>query len=449
MAFHHYWFAGRPVMDAILQQMLIDGEPNIPFMLNWANEPWTSRWDGADSTDSFIAQDYGTLEDWRKHFEWLLPFFRSPKYIRSDGKLQFAVYKPSHVGDKIGPMFTAWREWAVEEGLGGLDVIETKWDNDKWSEFAPDAVNQFMPHAGGTDQSKYPLEKRINRVFHRGSLVCWDTTPRHLSGGNTEPICHPVSWKRHMVKLLQKIKEDPNPAGTENFLFVNALNEWGEGNALEPTAQWEDQYGKAMKEAVEISNREHMWRHEFLAQQRKSNNVTGELQNKTKTDLCMIVHAHRWHQKDQIHNIDDMIKSLQALKNQNWRAIIYESDREGFVKNVVSTAFDSRIKFFEVPEDIKTEDRTPQAGHRGFEKIMQDIGIIDPQCGNATYMLHAQGSDSFHPSAFDGIFNGTKPADILSLRIQSKKMIHKVTNLTEEVVLPVHRRCTRFKGVSS
>ena len=36
--YHHYWF-GRPVMERVLMAMLEDGQPDMPFMLSWANEP--------------------------------------------------------------------------------------------------------------------------------------------------------------------------------------------------------------------------------------------------------------------------------------------------------------------------------------------------------------------------------------------------------------------------
>jgi len=62
VCYHHYWFSGKPVMDAVLQQMLKDGEPNIPFMLSWANEPWESRWEGANANETFLGQDYGSVE---------------------------------------------------------------------------------------------------------------------------------------------------------------------------------------------------------------------------------------------------------------------------------------------------------------------------------------------------------------------------------------------------
>jgi hypothetical protein len=47
--YHIYWFDGVPVMEAPLKAMLRDGEPNLPFMFNWANEPWTSNWDGGNT----------------------------------------------------------------------------------------------------------------------------------------------------------------------------------------------------------------------------------------------------------------------------------------------------------------------------------------------------------------------------------------------------------------
>lgn len=107
-------------MDHILQAMLKDGEPKTPFMLSWANEPWTANWDGNDVSRVLIPQDYGSIQDWREHFDWLLSFFRHPLYIRSNGKIQFIVYKPGHMGPVDPYMYAAWKQWAIEEGLGGM-----------------------------------------------------------------------------------------------------------------------------------------------------------------------------------------------------------------------------------------------------------------------------------------------------------------------------------------
>ena len=46
-------------------------EPDFPFCLSWANEPWTKSWDGLDK-HILMPQDYGDISDWKEHFDYLL-----------------------------------------------------------------------------------------------------------------------------------------------------------------------------------------------------------------------------------------------------------------------------------------------------------------------------------------------------------------------------------------
>ncbi len=62
----------------------------------------------------------GDIKDWRKHFDWLLVFFKHPLYIRSEGRIQMMVHRPKHMKVTAKHMFAAWRQWAIEEGLGGM-----------------------------------------------------------------------------------------------------------------------------------------------------------------------------------------------------------------------------------------------------------------------------------------------------------------------------------------
>ncbi|CAI5963934.1 unnamed protein product [Closterium sp. NIES-64] len=85
LCYHHYWFGcRRTTLAEPLLRMLEDGEPNLPFCLIWANEPWTNRWDGAKAGGNgvLLEQTYGDEECWKEHFDWLLKFFNHPNYIK-------------------------------------------------------------------------------------------------------------------------------------------------------------------------------------------------------------------------------------------------------------------------------------------------------------------------------------------------------------------------------
>ncbi|CZS98223.1 uncharacterized protein RAG0_07028 [Rhynchosporium agropyri] len=426
--FHHYWFAGRPVMDHVIQKMLEDGEPNVPFMLSWANEPWSARWDGSGGNGKvLIAQDYGLQVAWRKHFDWLLPFFRHPKYIRSNGRLQFAVYNPTHIGH-VGPhMFAAWRQWAVEEGLGGMDIIETRWGDkkpDAWEEHPPDAINEFAPHAGGRDQSTLSSLKKISRVYHRGTLACWDTTPRHPTDNLAVavPTCHPRTWENHLVEMFRKIKTEPNPIGSENFLFVNALNEWGEGNAIEPSAQFGDGYGVAMKNALAISEKKHIWADMVIKNGLVRDAEIASIMEQ-KADACVLIRTSPDHAEDKIFKLSAMLRSLKAQYNRNWRAVVFQPDGKEFhdFKSVITQTLDARIKHVQVPKDAEI----PQLGgnvtiHNATDWVIRELEKLSPGCASARYLLVTDGSNTYEPTAFE-VLSGSQ--DMIGLNVESPQKI--------------------------
>ncbi|TVY83415.1 Uncharacterized protein LSUE1_G001039 [Lachnellula suecica] len=432
VVFHHYWFAGRPVMDHIIKAMLEDGEPDIPFMLSWANEPWSAKWDGEGGGQVLLAQDYEMYEGWRKHFDWLLPFFRHPKYIRSEGKIQFVVYNPTHIGF-IGPqMFAAWRQWAIEEGLGGLDIIETRWSEGsasrptQWDEHPPDAINEFAPHAGGRDIATFSAIKRIARVYHRGTLACWDTTPRHSTDGQAVclPTCHPKTWQHHIIEMFRKIKSDPNPIGSENFFFVNALNEWGEGNSIEPSAQFGDGYGVAMKTALEITEKEHSWL-DVSCDTGKARDAEIKLLLNQTSDVCVLVRTSPDNAEDKIFKLSAMLRSLKAQMSPEWRALVYQADRSEYstLKRTIVQALDARVRHVKIPQDIKLPDSdVNKTSYLATDWVIQNLTDLDPGCASAKYILITHGSHAYEPQAFDAVLYG-EGADVIGLNVESKKQI--------------------------
>lgn len=191
-------------MDQPLKAMLEDGQPDVPFMLSWANEPWTVRWDGQSYGDgTLLEQDYGNNSDWRRHFDWMATYFRHPQYIRSNGKVQLGIYAPIQMGDLGKHMFAKWRVWAAEDPeIGGLEIIETVWGWDSPMARGPtDATGEFAPHsAGGFDNTAWERSPRLSHVHHRGVLVSWDNTPRHAQDGEGHGTiwAHPKLWERKL-----------------------------------------------------------------------------------------------------------------------------------------------------------------------------------------------------------------------------------------------------------
>ena len=89
--YYFYWFSGKRLLEQPLELMLIEGEPNLPFCLCWANEPWSRRWDGSEQ-EVLVKQEHALESDLRI-LDDLLPYFGNSRYIRVDGKPLLLVYR--------------------------------------------------------------------------------------------------------------------------------------------------------------------------------------------------------------------------------------------------------------------------------------------------------------------------------------------------------------------
>ena len=52
-------------------------------------------------------------------------------------------------------------------------------------------------------------------------------------------------WLKNIIKNFEPYSEE------ENFVFINAMNEWAEGNHLEPCVKYGRAYLEATKKAIE------------------------------------------------------------------------------------------------------------------------------------------------------------------------------------------------------
>ncbi|SOB60073.1 protein of unknown function [Pseudodesulfovibrio profundus] len=251
--FHHYYFDGKRLLEKPVDGLLAHPEIDLPFMLCWANENWTRRWDGLEN-DILIAQNH-TPEDDIAFLEDLSRYLEDSRYIRVDGKPVFIVYKVSQLPDAKATV-TRWREhWQKTRNEGLYIVMAQTFGELDPSKYGFDAAVEFPPHVaakaskvedgvpglvedfqGNIYDYSTILEQNPNAeedyTLFKTVFPSWDNTARrgktaHLFYGSTPKLYG--QWLRSALKYSST--DTPDDA---SFCFVNAWNEWAEGAYLEP-----------------------------------------------------------------------------------------------------------------------------------------------------------------------------------------------------------------------
>ena len=283
--YYHYWFSGKQLLGRPVAEILSSGQPYSPFCLCWANENWTRRWDGQDQ-EVLIAQHYSLAED-EAHLRALLPYFHDPRYIRIHNKPLFLVYCASRLPD---PRATTalWRQLAQHDGLDSLSLVKVEsfpTERNRHPELDGfDAALDFQPDGTAAPMRIKPprsvrtLQKAgfyqqhhlsINSIFSYNQFVTamlvreqpayprfpaifpsWDNSARRRNGGaniihGSTPQLY-AKWLRSLLSDSRIFKYLPEP-----ILFINAWNEWAEGNHLEPCLRWGHQYLNETLNALE------------------------------------------------------------------------------------------------------------------------------------------------------------------------------------------------------
>ena len=258
--YYHYWFNGKLLLDYPLDQVLKTGEPDFPFCLCWANENWTRAWDGRQG-EVLIEQHYSE-DDHRNHIRWLLDVFQDRRYIRVNGKPLMLVYLSKSI-PRTARAMEIWREEAERNGqeLYLCKVESAPWEYENPSLSGFDAAVEFQPDWGNLGKASrqlpnghmafdYPslVERTLNKPtppYKRFPCVMpmWDNSPRRKQAAVIFENSTPEQYERWLSSVVSNL-------GAHNldapFVFINAWNEWGEGNHLEP----DEKHGRAYLEAT-------------------------------------------------------------------------------------------------------------------------------------------------------------------------------------------------------
>ncbi len=279
--YYHYWFHGKRLLNRPIDDVLKCGKPDFPFCLCWANDTWSRSWLGLE-IDILIKQTYSD-DDYLNHIKWLIPVFSDPRYIKVNGRPIFLIYRAFHLPnpEKLVEIF---KNQCIKHGVPEPYLIASTGPQDL-RKHGFDALWNFEPQLQvlpyflndkrlliklinnlhfGILNSRLKLydysnaKARMNNInlpypYFPCSFVNWDNSPRRGKNGIIIKNGSPDVFKNYLLSGIEKLKT-MNFTGEENFIFINAWNEWAEGNHLEPDMVNGMGYLQALKEVVEKVN---------------------------------------------------------------------------------------------------------------------------------------------------------------------------------------------------
>ncbi len=292
--FYHYWFDGKLLLEKPVEQFLQNTNLDLEFCLCWANEAWTKAW-VSKSDEVLYEQNYGQEENWNRHFDYLLPFFKDSRYLKENNKPIFIIYRPELI-DCLNDMLNFFIRKAKEHGFDGMvfayqqiefDLMPNKDDSlfDYNIEYEPaysmyeqrqktpsknllfnigKKLDKCFMSFFNTTLSEYYLKKvrRLNYDYlweinikripnSKKNIPCvfvdWDNTPRRGTKGLVVEGANPEKFKKFLDQKIYNIKR----YYSTDYLFVFAWNEWAEGGYLEPDKRYGYGYLEAIKEVLE------------------------------------------------------------------------------------------------------------------------------------------------------------------------------------------------------
>lgn len=270
--YYHYWFNGKKLLERPCEILLQHPEIRENYCFCWANETWARTWDGKD-TDILIRQEFGGKADWEAHINYLIPFFKDERYIKIDRRPVMFFYSCARIED-FNQMIKYWNERIRKIGLDNLYVVEfVHSTNNGKKNINSDVLVEFEPHCaarynvsnimkakrvlckklGITDFLSYDYiwrcllrnkESYGGKHLWRGAFVGFDNSPRKGIRGMVLKGSSPQKFKKYLFALGNNKKRDYH----NDFIVINAWNEWAEGAVLEPSEQYQYQYLKVIKE---------------------------------------------------------------------------------------------------------------------------------------------------------------------------------------------------------
>ena len=119
-AIYYYWFSGKKLLEKPLEIYLNDKSINFHFLLIWANENWTRKWDGRDK-EVLIKQEYRD-KDPELFINDIKKYIIDFRYIKIKNKPVLGLYEPFKIPN-LNETIRIWRKKSREYGIGEIFIL--------------------------------------------------------------------------------------------------------------------------------------------------------------------------------------------------------------------------------------------------------------------------------------------------------------------------------------
>jgi len=267
-AIYYFLFDGKQILEKPINNLLNHPEVDFPFFLIWANENWTRRWDGQDH-EILLKQSYN--EGWEEVFaDSLTPYLSDKRYFKFNDKCLVGLYIPSDIPNLsasierirnkirsklaieifiIGSTSNHRTQFSCESS--GIDAkyifppnINTSTRNSKLFKTISNSSGSAFHYSNYVFNTSEAINISQDEKYFKTVFPSWDNTPRR--GLNSRIILggRPKFFQAWIYRELMSSEKKQDLS--EDLLFINAWNEWGEGCHLEP----DERYGYEWLSAV-------------------------------------------------------------------------------------------------------------------------------------------------------------------------------------------------------
>lgn len=271
--FYYYWFDGKKVLEKPLEYFL-NSKIDFHFHFFWANETWTSRWQGGNK-EIILKQQYNE-KNFEQFFYDILPYIKDDRYEKIDNKPILMVYHPKKMGKELFCKFSdVLQTLAKKHGFNGMyltTIYDFKKNKKFLDEYQLDGLVEFYP-AGLKSNLK---TQKITTISRKMNVTCyrlhdfikdkkhlfntdfdlfkcsfpnWDNSPRKIYSCADIYLLDDSDFKIWLSDNIKWTKQ--NNSQNKQYVYINAWNEWGEGAVLEPTTRYGYKSLQIVKDVLE------------------------------------------------------------------------------------------------------------------------------------------------------------------------------------------------------